>query len=230
MSGLVAADEEAELQQQAEALDSENTQVVVDKLAGTFAEFAGSEENAYALVTGLRSGDEITITTESDGETSTATFSDPTGKSGYGNVFISLSLAQEQLAASGISQPTAEQIELALLGGELDSTTTFAGILTLREQGMGWGEIAQSLDTKLGHVISRIRSANHDTQSAIMTDRANPADRAASKPQRGARLERPERLAKPERPERLARPDRPERPARPERPERPDKPQIPSRN
>ncbi|HXV83109.1 MAG TPA: hypothetical protein VEG60_24875, partial [Candidatus Binatia bacterium] len=91
----------------------------------------------------------------------------PTGQMGNGNVFISLALAKEQLNQMGISQPTPEQLQAALTGGTITTgtgatatTTQLQGILTMRSQGMGWGKIAQQQETKLGPVISALKSAN----------------------------------------------------------------------
>lgn len=193
LPGSVTAGEMEDLQHQTEAMDNQDGQVVVDKLTKTFTGFSGSEDNAYALVTGLRDGGSVTMSTESGGETTTAAFTDPTGQSGYGNVFISLSLARAQLEAAGITEPTVEQIELALMGGKLNAETTLAGILALRQQKMSWGQIAQSLDIRLGTVISEMRMVNSDIHSASMIGRANKSE---SVPQRSVRLRRPQRLSR----------------------------------
>ena len=87
---------------------------------------------------------------------------------GYGNVYISLALAKQQLGAMGITDPTPQQLQAALTGGTITQTTAtgttatnMQGILTLRSQHMGWGQIAQKLGYKLGPVISGMKSANH---------------------------------------------------------------------
>lgn len=123
------------------------------RIVNSFAAFAGSEANAQSLVTGLRQGSEITLTAPgTGGQTGTSTtFTPPTRPMGYGNVRIALALAQEQLAQTGITQPTPEQLRVALMGG---TTTEFAGVLQMRADGMGWGQIANSMGVKLGHVLS----------------------------------------------------------------------------
>jgi hypothetical protein len=76
---------------------------------------------------------------------------------GYGNIRIALSLARTQLASQGITQPTPEQLQGALMGsstGSAGSTTTSQGILQMRASGMGWGQIANSMGVKLGTVMS----------------------------------------------------------------------------
>ena len=152
---------EADLTVQVQQMDTTATTqgqgVVTGKIAGDFEAFAGSPQNAEALVTGLRSGTEITL------QPGDVTITPETGKMGNGNVYITLSLAKAELAGMGITNPTPEQIQAALNGGSITvngTTTTTNGILSMRASGMGWGEIAHSLGYKLGHVISAMKSAN----------------------------------------------------------------------
>jgi len=146
---------------------------VVDKLSADFSSFLGAE--AKAVVTGLRNGMPITLTASTAGTTpgstpttTTTTITPPTGKMGFGNVFISLALAKQQLSQLGITQPTPAQLQAGLSGGTITSgtgttatSTNLAGILTLRSQNMGWGQIAQKLGFKLGSVVSGLKAANH---------------------------------------------------------------------
>jgi hypothetical protein len=145
---------------------------VTGKISGTFSSFLGSDSTA--VVTGLRNGTPITLTSTTPAATpgtaptvTTTVITPPTGKMGYGNVFTSLALAKQQLGQIGISQPTPEQLQAALTGGTITTgtgatatTTQQQGILTMRSQGMGWGQIAQKQGTKLGPVISGLKSAN----------------------------------------------------------------------
>ena len=94
------------------------------RLSTEFADFAGSDTNSQALVTGLRDGTAVTlddVTTNADGTTTTTstTFTPATGQMGYGNVKIALSLAEATLAKSGITDPTAAELAAALNGGTL---------------------------------------------------------------------------------------------------------------
>jgi len=148
-----------------------------DQLIEKYTPLAGSEANATSLVTGLRDDKEVNL--------SGTKFTPPTKKMGYGNVNIALALAEAELKKQGITNPTPEQLKTALVGD-----ATHKGILQLRAEGMGWGQIANSLGFKLGDVM---RSA-----------KAEGRDQAA----RADKLERP------------ARPDKPERPEKPERAER----------
>lgn len=121
------------------------------RIANRFANLAGSPENAASLVAGMRSGSVITL--GSTASTSGISFTPATGQMGYGNVTRALSLAQLQLAAQGIVEPTPEQLRTALNGGTLTTVDSsgaahrveMAGVLQLRSQGMGWGQIAHQL-------------------------------------------------------------------------------------
>jgi len=89
--------------------------------------------------------------------TETTTFTPPTGNMGLGEVDIALAFTVAQLTAElGLTQPTPGQIKAALLGGEVQygnttplSTKTLPGILALRAQKTGWGQIAAQLGYKL---------------------------------------------------------------------------------
>ena len=174
------------------------TQRLVDK----YTTLAGSDSNAKSLVSGLRDGSDIKLTSRSSsGTTTTTTIDPPTGKMGVGNVNIALALAEASLKEQGVTRPTPEQLKAALNGGTLtDSsgkTIQISGVLQMRADGKGWGEIAHALGFKLGDVVRSARA-----------DGAGKPERAGSKPDRVARVERAER------------PERPERPMKPERPER----------
>ena len=154
---------------------------VTNKISSDFSSFLGSDANS--VVTGLRNGTPIslisTTTTPSPTpgglpvtSTTTTVITPPTGHMGFGNVYISLALAKQQLSTLGITQPTPQQLQAALTGGTITqttgtgatpttTTTNMQGILTMRSQNMGWGQIAQKLGFKLGPVMASMKSANH---------------------------------------------------------------------
>ncbi len=143
------------------------------RLSGEFASFAGSETNSQALVNGLRDGTAITlnqVSQNADGTSSTAntTIQPITGKMGYGNVKIALSLAEASLAKAGITDPTAAQIAAALNGGSLTladgSTVDLQGVLAARASGQGWGQIANSMGFKLGDLMRSPQAAGAGAQ------------------------------------------------------------------
>jgi hypothetical protein len=157
------------------AARSENNDQLVDR----YTALAGSKQNAKALVAGLREGKEVTLSRSG----TTATFTPPTGKMGYGNVDIALALAEASLKEKGITRPTPVQLE-----------GTVMEILKLRADGKGWGQIAQSHGYKLG-----------DVKRADKPERAARSD-GAGRPERAAKPEKPERVARAERPEKPAKP------------------------
>ena len=114
--------------------------------------------NSQQVVNDLRTGQwTTTVTDPKTNTTTTTTEALPTGKMGFGNVKISLGLAQESLRQQGILQPTSEQLHTAMVGGQMvpgDPTTTTNGILQMRAEGMGWGQIAQRYNVKLGQLMS----------------------------------------------------------------------------
>ena len=130
------------------------------KLTSNFTDFAGSTENAASLVHGLRTGSPITLTDPlviGGPPPVSTTFTPPTKPMGYGNVRIALSLAEAQLASEGITNPTATELQGALMGTTVTGpggTTTTDGVLQMRASGIGWGKIANTMGYKLGPVMS----------------------------------------------------------------------------
>ena len=155
---------------------SQGQENVANKISGDFGEFLQSVDS-HQVVTDLRNGQWTTTTTDPTTQAVTTTTEPlPTGKMGWGNVKISLALAQASLSQQGITQPSSDQLYTALMGGELVSgdpaaatTTTMNGILQMRSEGMGWGQIAQQYGVKLGTLMSRINSGH---QSAATTTAA----------------------------------------------------------
>jgi len=172
---------------------------VTNKISSDFSSFLGSDANA--VVTGLRNGTPISLisTTTTPSQTpgglpvtttTTTVITPPTGHMGFGNVYTSLALAKQQLSTLGITQPTPQQLQAALTGGTITQTTgngatatttstNLQGILTMRSQNMGWGQIAQKLGFKLGPVIAGMKSANKGlTATATATSKGNGAGAA----------------------------------------------------
>lgn len=202
-------------------------------LVSRFTPFAGSTANAQALVGGLRSGGNITLQSTTPTIPGT-TFNAPTAPMGFGNIKIALSLAQAQLNAQGIRQPTPAQIETALLGGTLNAPNgpiDVPGVLAMRSAGQGWGEIAHSLGFKVGDLMRNDKGHPVDKEvgapEAPKPQRADRSDRdeRGDRSERIDREDRAERAARPERAERLERTERPERAERPERPEQFERPE-----
>src|SRR5688500_13697296 len=137
------------------------------------------------VVNALRNGQWTTTTTDpTTNTTTTTTEALPTGKMGFGNVKISLALAQESLRQQNIMQQTSEKTHTKLGGGQLgprDSTTKTNGILQMRSEGMGWGQIAQKYDVKLGQLMSGKQPASTTTTSTANTTTSKGITTASGK-------------------------------------------------
>lgn len=229
-----------------------------DRLVDRYSGAEGFPEDVTEIVTDLRTGGDFTTTTtetkpvlNADGTqatnpdgslkfetvTTTETIENTNGPMGWGEVNITLGLAEKM-----ISSGQAESLEDALAGTpdivNPDGTTTegTAGILDLRADGMGWGQIAKELGFKLGSVIGKGKTPttsdeeSDDGTTETTAKAKGKSDTAKGKTDRTAKAERsaktdhgkPDRVAKVDRP---SRPDRVERPSKPERPERPSKPE-----
>src|SRR5260370_40100814 len=84
------------------AQTSTQSDVPTDRLVQQYTSFAGSETNANSLVTGLRDGTPVTLSSSTSAGT---TFTPPTGKMGVGNVDIAPALSEAELKKQGISTP-----------------------------------------------------------------------------------------------------------------------------
>ena len=115
----LAASLAASLAIAANAMAAPTPQTDASRLAGQYSDWAGGKSNADALVAGLRNGSPVTLVTNgADRSVSIAGFT-PTGPMSYGAVGNALSHAQRSLTKLGIKNPTAEQIQAALIGGEV---------------------------------------------------------------------------------------------------------------
>ncbi|HEX7971804.1 MAG TPA: hypothetical protein VF501_06250, partial [Thiobacillus sp.] len=121
------------------------------KLSAEFAGFLGGETQAGAVVSGLRQGTAFSF---NDGTGTSTPIAPPTGTMGYGNVRIALRLAQAELSKLGITQPTAGELSAVLLGGTIDGTRV-NGILAMRADGMGWGQIAKTYGMTVGQIMGK---------------------------------------------------------------------------
>lgn len=222
---LLAAAPAAFAQDTAADNDAEaKTSVPADRIADRYADslFDGDADAAADAVKQLREGGDFEVT-NADG--TTTTIENTNGPMGYGEVNIALGMAEKMVDGGD-----AESWQDALYGTAdttaSDGTVTAgtAGILQMRADGMGWGQIAKELGFKLGSVVGKAPTRDDGEASADGTAAkvaGKSGDRAA-KPERTAKADHP---AKPERVAKVERPSRPERVERPSRPERPQKPE-----
>lgn len=143
---------------------------VVQTISTQVGDLACSQDTVQNLVDALHNGQSVQITANVNGQTQTSTFNPNGAHLGYGEAYLAISLAAQELRNAGVSScATPEQWQAALLGGPLavtstststnasasaGSTTQFPGIVTLHTQGQGWGEIAQSNNLQLNQIIS----------------------------------------------------------------------------
>lgn len=202
-----------------------------DRLADRYSTLVGSDAAAAELVGQLRSGGDFTTTSEvtttnADGtkttSTVTTTITNPNGPMGWGEVNLTLALAQalvESGAAADLQSALTGTTTTVTNADGTTTTTTSGGVLAMRADGMGWGQIAQELGFNLGSLISAGARNARATEAQAAGAARGQAERGAGRGEAAGtnRPVRPEIGARPERPVRL---DRPERPQRPERPER----------
>ena len=185
-SSTVRADEEQTLDQEVATLDAEPTSPTED--AARVEALATKFGVSTTAVSGLRSN-----------------------KMGWGEITVSLAMAEELAKQStppaDPNAPTTDPADPNAPSAGPTTEEALAEVMALRAQKMGWGKIAKTLGFKLGPVVS---TAHRSEKSLHAADR-QVADTGAS---HGQSSGRPERAEKPERA------DKPERPARPERPER----------
>jgi hypothetical protein len=165
--------------------------MVVDRIKTQFATVACTPQNVQMLVDALHNGTSVTLSSEGK----TATFTPTRTGLGYGEAYIALALAAEALRNAGVTGcATPEQWQAALVGGPLAATSTtststtrsasassssnFPGILTLRSQGQGWGQIAQTTNVQLGQVMSSAHSSLNISASGDTT--LSPTGRSSS--------------------------------------------------
>lgn len=139
---------------------------VVQQATTVVGDLACSDDTVANLVEALHSGKSVTITSEVNGQKKSSTFNASGTHLGYGEAYISLALAAQELRNAGITScATPDQWQAVLLGGPITGTTAvassstqFPGIVTLHTQGQGWGQIAQTTNVQLGQVITSSNS------------------------------------------------------------------------
>lgn len=184
VTGTASAHTETQVTTIVQQIDRQGP-AIVDRAVTQFATVTCTEDNARKLIEALHSGNEVTLTSDK-GES--VTFK-PTSPLGYGEAYLAMSLAVETLRQNGITGcATPEQWRSVLIGGPLSgatsisavssssasasSTSNFPGILVLRQQGQGWGQIAQTTHVQLGTVVSSAQSSLNLSNSTSSSTRS----------------------------------------------------------
>lgn len=106
------------------------------RLSSQYTAWAGGKANADALVSGLHSGTTVTLVTSGPNRNVSMAGFTPSAPMSYDSIRGALASAQRTLAGMGISQPNAEQIQAALIGGDVavanGRTRELAGVIGAR--------------------------------------------------------------------------------------------------
>jgi hypothetical protein len=120
----------------------------LSQIASGFVNFAGSEENAAALVTALHEGKPVQLSCVTRAGEPATPFSieTPAVPMEWNDVRMALMLARDALVNIGISRPLPDQLRAVLMGGEIATPSgrrvLLRGVLTMRSEGFNWGRIA----------------------------------------------------------------------------------------
>ena len=115
-------------------------------LAAKYATWAGGRENAQAIVNGLAHGSSITLVSSSRGHGRNLAGFTPKRALAPDEIADALANAQKTLSRLGINKPNAEQIQAALIGGEVTlpngRTRELAGAVPIPGSNASAGPIA----------------------------------------------------------------------------------------
>jgi hypothetical protein len=120
-------------------------------IAAHYEGFAGSQDNAIALVEALRHGTPVKLapsaTAAGNSLPSMTMIKPPTGTMEWPDIERALAAAQVTLARADITRPSGEQLEAVLVGGDVTNakgeTLTLPGILPLHAAGIGWQRVVE---------------------------------------------------------------------------------------
>lgn len=134
----------------------------VARLIDRYTALAGSKQNAKSLVTGLLEGKEVKLVRGG----TTQTFTLPTGKMEYGNVDITLALAEASLKEKRITQPSPAQLR-----------NTVMEITKMRADGKDWAEISKTH----GYKFAEVKRAQKPAVAKAPEKKAAPEVKRAEK-------------------------------------------------
>ena len=120
----------------AQARGSENEAAA--SIARRFAALAGNAENALSLTLALRNGERVMLVQDDGGARvpMTTVFELPARGMQWDEVVLCLALVEDMLASEGIRNPSAEQLEIALLR-VVQSLADGVGTQRVRVRGKG---------------------------------------------------------------------------------------------
>jgi hypothetical protein len=89
-------------------------------LSSRYSTWAGGKSNADSLVSGLQSGKTVMLVTQGPNNTRSLAGFTPPAPMSEEQVDAALSKARSTLSSLGVKQPSADQIQAALIGGEVE--------------------------------------------------------------------------------------------------------------
>ena len=89
------------------------------RLSSKYTEWAGGKSNADNIVTGLQNGTSVMLVTQGADNTRSLAGFTPPGALSAEEVEAALAKARSTLASMGIRRPSADQIQAALIGGDV---------------------------------------------------------------------------------------------------------------
>jgi hypothetical protein len=89
------------------------------RISSQYSSWAGGKANADALVAGMQNGTTVMITTQGPDNTRSLAGFTPDSKMSTEEIASALARARSSLASMGVKQPSADQIQAALIGGEV---------------------------------------------------------------------------------------------------------------
>ena len=89
-------------------------------LSSRYSSWAGGKSNADNLVNGLQSGKTVMLVTQGPNNTRSLAGFTPPAPMSEEEVDSALSRARSTLSSLGVKQPSADQIQAALIGGEVE--------------------------------------------------------------------------------------------------------------
>jgi hypothetical protein len=89
-------------------------------LSSRYSNWAGGKSNADSLVNGLQSGKTVMLVTQGPNNTRSLAGFTPPAPMSEEEVDAALSRARSTLNSLGVKQPSADQIQAALIGGEVE--------------------------------------------------------------------------------------------------------------
>ena len=105
------------------------------QISSQYASWAGGKANADALVAGMQNGTTVMLATQGRDNTRSLAGFTPQAKMSTEEIAAALARAKSTLASMGVKNPSADQIQAALIGGEVSlgggKTRSVQGAVTL---------------------------------------------------------------------------------------------------